>query len=216
MADFEATLWRHRWKYFFGIIWDDLFIYEVKMKLRFIFKNFQNSRHFKVATHFFTGSNTGSCIYQQDSHEHFRYFELLIDALAEILMDISQFTLWPADVIDNVMSAWYITCTTRLRQLSTCKIFPVWHQSFIVKSSGRTSWQTNKHTGLTEKCKRFLNSKPIMRRSYIHTFIYERSFLACQTFQISNFTSEYIQLTSQNAHTRSYKATYHDEDTIYC
>ena len=41
------------------------------------------------------------------------------------------------------------------------------------------------------KCKRFLNSKPITRRRYIHTFIYERLFLACQTFQISNFTSEY-------------------------
>ena len=51
--------------------------------------------------------------------------------------------------------------------------------------------------------------------SQIHNFICERSFLACQTFQILNFTSEYIQLTSQNAHTRSYKATYHDEDTIY-
>ena len=66
-----------------------------------------------------------------------------------------------------------------------------------------------------KKCKRFLNSKPITRRSYIHTFIYDRSFLACQTFHISNFTSEYTQLMSQNAQTSSYKATYHDEDTIY-
>ena len=66
-----------------------------------------------------------------------------------------------------------------------------------------------------KKCKRFLNSKPIMRRNYIHTFIYERSYLACQTFQISNFTSIYTQLTSQNAHTSSYNATYHDKDTIY-
>ena len=65
------------------------------------------------------------------------------------------------------------------------------------------------------KCKRFLNSKPITRRRYIHTFIYERSFLTCQTFQISNFTSEYTSLTSQNAHTSSFKATYHDGDTIY-
>ena len=30
------------------------------------------------------------------------------------------------------------------------------------------------------KCKRFLNSKPITRRRYIHTFIYERLFLACK------------------------------------
>ena len=66
-----------------------------------------------------------------------------------------------------------------------------------------------------KKCKRFPNSKPIMGRSCIYTFIYERSFLACQTFQISNFTLEYTQLTSQNAHTSSYKATYHNKDTIY-
>ena len=65
------------------------------------------------------------------------------------------------------------------------------------------------------KCKRFLNCKPITRRRYIHTFIYERLFLACQTFQISNFTSEYTPLTSQNAHTSSFKVTYHDGDTIY-
>ena len=56
------------------------------------------------------------------------------------------------------------------------------------------------------KCKRFLNSKPITRRRYIHTFIYERSFLACQTFQISNFTSEYTPLTSQNAHLAAFAA----------
>ena len=66
-----------------------------------------------------------------------------------------------------------------------------------------------------KKCKRDLNSKPIMRLSYIHTFIYERSFLSFQTFQISNFTPDYTQLTSQNANTRSLKAIYHDEDTIF-
>ena len=57
------------------------------------------------------------------------------------------------DVINDVMSAWNITCTTRHLQQCTCKILFVWHQSFIVKSSGQTSWQTythtqtNKHTG---------------------------------------------------------------------
>ena len=56
-------------------------------------------------------------------------------------------TLWPGDVIDDVMSAWNITCTTRHPQQCTCKILFVWQQSFIVKSSGQTSWQTNKHTG---------------------------------------------------------------------
>ena len=49
----------------FGIIWDDLFISEIKLKLCLIF---QNGRHFELATNFFTGSYTGSWIYQKDSH----------------------------------------------------------------------------------------------------------------------------------------------------
>ena len=69
---------------FFGIIWDDFFISEVKLKLCLIFQNFQNGRYFELTTNFFTGSS----IYQKDSHEHFRHFELLIDALAQILTEI--------------------------------------------------------------------------------------------------------------------------------
>ena len=76
------------WKYFLGKIWDDLFISEVRLKLCWIFQNFQNGRHFELATNFFTGNYTGSWIYQKDSHEHFRHFELLIDALAQILTEI--------------------------------------------------------------------------------------------------------------------------------
>ena len=50
----------HHEKTFWGIIWDDLFISEVKLKLCLIFQNFQNGRHFELATNFFTGSFTGS------------------------------------------------------------------------------------------------------------------------------------------------------------
>ena len=32
----------------FGIIWDDLFISEVRLKLCVIFQNFQNGRHFEL------------------------------------------------------------------------------------------------------------------------------------------------------------------------
>ena len=71
-------------KILFGIIWDDLFISEVKLKLCLVFQNFQNGRHFEPATNFFTESYTESWIYQKDSHEHFRHFELLIDAVAII------------------------------------------------------------------------------------------------------------------------------------
>ena len=72
---------------FCGIIWDDIFISEVKLKLCFIFQNFQNGRHFELATNFFTGR----IINQKDSHEHFRHFELLIDAVIQILTEINQF-----------------------------------------------------------------------------------------------------------------------------
>ena len=37
---------------FFGIIWDDLFISEVKLKLCLISKKFQNGRHFELTTNF--------------------------------------------------------------------------------------------------------------------------------------------------------------------
>ena len=53
---------------FYGIIWDDLFISEVKLELCLIFQNFQNGRHYELATNFFSGSDTESWIYQKDSH----------------------------------------------------------------------------------------------------------------------------------------------------
>ena len=58
----EGRLWGHpvtssmtssSWKYFFGIIWDDHFISEIKFKLCLIFQNFQNGRYFELATNFF-------------------------------------------------------------------------------------------------------------------------------------------------------------------
>ena len=55
-------------------------------------------------------------------------------------------TLWPGDVINDVMNVWNIICTTRHPQQWTSKILFLWHQSFIVKSSGQTSWQRYKQT----------------------------------------------------------------------
>ena len=53
---------------FYGIIWDAIVIPVVKLKLCLIFKIFQNGRHLELATNFFSGSDTGSWIYQKDSH----------------------------------------------------------------------------------------------------------------------------------------------------
>ena len=78
-------------KIFFSMIWDDPFISEVKLKLCLIFQNFQIGHYFELATNFFIGSYIGSWIDQKDSHKHFRHFELLIDALAQILTEIYHF-----------------------------------------------------------------------------------------------------------------------------
>ena len=44
------------------------------------------------------------------------------------------------------MSTGNITCTTTHPQLHACKILFVWHQCFIVKSSGKISWRTHRQT----------------------------------------------------------------------
>ena len=66
----------------------------------------------------------------------------LIDAIAQILTFKIWLTFLPCDIINDVMSAWNVTCTTRHPIQCTCKILFVWHQSFIVKLFGQKSWQT--------------------------------------------------------------------------
>ena len=77
---FESNLWLHRWRHhlmtFFYIIWDGLFISEVKLKPYFKMAAILRSR--------------------QTFYRYFRYFELLINVLAEILMGIYQFYPRPA------------------------------------------------------------------------------------------------------------------------
>ena len=107
----ERLIWGHSvttsitsspWNIFSCIIWDDLFTSVVNLKLCVIFWHFQNGRHFEVATKFFfSGSDTGIWICYKDSHGHLWHFELLIDALAQILTEPLHFkvltysgTLW--------------------------------------------------------------------------------------------------------------------------
>ena len=76
---------------FCGIISDDLSISDVKMNLFKIFRKFQNGHHFEVRASFYTGSCIGICIIQQDRPCYSLHFELLIDAVAQILMKLLQF-----------------------------------------------------------------------------------------------------------------------------
>ena len=93
--NFEATLWRHRWRHhhkknFLGII-GTIFSYLRLNWAVFNISKFSKWLPFWARQTFFTGSYTGSWIYQKDNHEHFRYFELLIDAVTQIMTEIYQF-----------------------------------------------------------------------------------------------------------------------------
>ena len=68
---------------------------------------------------FFTGSYTGRRIDQKDSHEHFPHFELLIDAVIQILTEIYQFQnltylTWLGDVMNDVMNMYSYNCSHNL------------------------------------------------------------------------------------------------------
>ena len=75
----------------------------------FNISNFQNGRNFELATNFFTGSYTGSWIYKKGCHGHFRHFELLVDAVAQILteagMSFSKFDLL-CDLATSSVTSW--------------------------------------------------------------------------------------------------------------
>ena len=105
-ADFEAILWHHRWRHHYGNFFlaqfGTIFSYlRSYWSCVWYFKIFEMAAILSSRQTFFTGSYTGSWIYQSDSHKHFRNFELLIDALTQILTEIYQFenltyfvTLW--------------------------------------------------------------------------------------------------------------------------
>ena len=100
-----------------GIIWDDLLISDVQLTLFLIFWHFQNGCHFEVATKLITGSKDRGWIYQRHSYAHFRYFEVFIDAIAKILVEIWQFKVlglfW--NLMTSSMISWiriYISIAT--------------------------------------------------------------------------------------------------------
>ena len=107
--NFEATLWRHRWRHHHNkLFWHYL---ERSFHISYlcsIFQNFQNGTILSSRQTFFTESYTGSSIYQKDSHQHFRYFELLIDALTHNIngyISISKFDLF-CDLVTSSMTSW--------------------------------------------------------------------------------------------------------------
>ena len=97
----------------------------VKLKLCLIFQQFQNGRHFEIATNNlpevipeveYTSKTAmgNSNILSFRSTRYLKYWRRYINFKIWP-------TLWPDDVIDDVTSAWNITYTTRHRQLRTPK-----------------------------------------------------------------------------------------------
>ena len=127
---------------FLGIIWDDLSYLRSNWSCVWYFKIFKmaailSSRQTFLPEVEYTGKIAMSIsdILSFWSTPQLEYWRRYINF---IIWPI----LWFCDVINDVMSALNITCTTRHPQQCGCKILFVLHQSFIVKSSGQTSCQT--------------------------------------------------------------------------
>ena len=71
--NFESTLWRHRWRHHHK---KNFFLHNLRryfhiwgqIETVFNISNFENGRHFELATNLFTESYSGSWIYQKDSY----------------------------------------------------------------------------------------------------------------------------------------------------
>ena len=133
-------------KAFLGIIWNDLFISEVKLKLCPIIKNFKMAALLS-SRQTFLPEVIPEVEYTRKiavSIPTFWAFDRRSSSNIKGDVSISKFDLL-CDLVTSSMTSWVcknITCTTRHPQQCTCKILFVWHLSFIVKSSGQTSWQT--------------------------------------------------------------------------
>ena len=77
------------------LIYDVLFISDVKINLSQIFLNFQNGRHFEGRASFLTGSCIGSWVQRWYSQFNSLHFEFLIDVLAQIITELWQFQILP-------------------------------------------------------------------------------------------------------------------------
>ena len=121
--NFEATLWRHRWGHHHkkNLFWHNLgrsFHIWGQIEAVFNISKFSKWPPFWARQTFLTGSYTGSWIYQKDSHEHFRHFEDLIDAVTQILRRYINFKiwpiLWPGDVINEVVNIYLYNHSSNL------------------------------------------------------------------------------------------------------
>ena len=116
--NFEATLWRHRWRHhhkklFCGIIWDALFIFEVRLKLCLTFQNFQNGRHFELDKLIFPEviPEVERCNSNINGGISISKFDLFCDLVT------SSMTSWIYIHIIVVIISWYI-CTGSLLMIS--------------------------------------------------------------------------------------------------
>ena len=121
--NFEATLWRHRWRHhhkktFFGIIWDDLSIFEVKLKLCLIFQNFQNGRHFEPNKLFLPDVIPEVEYTRKIAMSIFDILSVWSMLLLQYWRRYINFKIWPilwsGDVINEVVNIYLYNCSYNL------------------------------------------------------------------------------------------------------
>ena len=112
------------------------------------FKNFQNWRKFEVGANFFIISVTGNELCYLDSQSNFLRFELLIDVVAQKLMELWHFqnltyflTSWPSYLTYILVQR---TCRNHGLVLACNEVWRWLTESFL--RFCEISVQTNKHT----------------------------------------------------------------------
>ena len=122
-----------------------------------IFKTFQNWRKFEVGANFFVISVTGSEVCYLDSQSNFLRFELLIDVVAQTLMELWHFqnlnfflTSWPSYLTYILVQR---TCRNHGLVLACDQVWWWLTESFLrfCEISVQTNEQTDRQTNTTNE-----------------------------------------------------------------
>ena len=152
------------WKYFFLDYLHTIVPYPMSnwgYLWKFIkFWNFQKWRNFEVLANFFVGSVTGNWVCYINSQVHYLHFELLIDALAQILTELWWFqnltyflTSWPNYLTFDLHNKWVSSDDqdTHLGQdwwwlVQRCDLYPANNVHPDKQTNKQTDWQTVRRT----------------------------------------------------------------------
>ena len=120
------------------LIWNHI---EATMSITCVLIIPENGFYFRHLTRFLIETETW--VFLEDIPWATYYENVVFSALFDKMWP-SYFTLWKGDVINDVMGAWHITCTTIRLLLYTCKRIS---SSYSTRQDKHHDKQTHKHTG---------------------------------------------------------------------